>query len=224
MKEGRKVEDSQGKSKESETVDSLLKLLRKHSVQQGKKTSITADNRDFILDQHEQVGPLTEERSTTISDSTNRVKHEIQESQRPHLSRPKSNFHRRSPVPDIKFQPVYSEGSVSSISEDNLDSARKQASLEPEAADILEVESDCESDVDLLYSEGNVFDEISEDEISEIYESEHDAVPKEQNLVEADNLSGMKLTELRALAKSHGMKGFSKLKKTELIELLSGSI
>ncbi|KAK6164439.1 hypothetical protein DH2020_001303 [Rehmannia glutinosa] len=214
-KEGKKVEDSQGKSKESETVDSLLKLLRKHSVQQGQKTNISANNRDFILDQQEQI---------SISDSTDHVKHEIQESPRPLLSRPKSSFRKRSPVPEIKFQPIYSDGSVRSISHDDLDSERKQAGLVPEAVDIHEGRSDSESDVDTLFSEGNELDEISEDENSEFYENEHDGVAEEQNLVEASDLSGMKLTELRAVAKSRGMKGYSKLKKNELIELLNGPV
>ncbi|KAI3460961.1 hypothetical protein Pfo_017624 [Paulownia fortunei] len=220
-KEERKVEDSQGKSKESETVDSLLKLLRKHSVQQGKKNTNSARNRDFILDQPEQVEPYTEESSTIISDSNSTVKHEMQESPRPHLSRPKSNFHKRSPVPEIKFQPVYSGGSVNSVSQDNLDHSRKGISLEPEADDIHEIK--IESDVEPLFSEGNVFDEMSDDETSEIYKSEHEDGADEHNTVEASNLSGMKLIELRALAKSRGMKGFSKLKKNELIRLLAGS-
>ncbi|KAL8530291.1 hypothetical protein ACS0TY_007356 [Phlomoides rotata] len=199
MKEGRKIEDSQGKSKESETVDSLLKLLRKHSIQQGKKSSITVDNRDFILDQDEKVIPSIEEKSAGI-----RVKHEIQESPKPQLSRPKSNFRKRSPVPEIKIQPFYSEDSVSSTTEEN-----KWISLEPEGDaedDIHDVEYDSDSDV---ISEGSGFDEVSE--------IEHDDVLKE---VVASDLSGLKLTELRALAKSRGLKGFSKLKKNELIELL----
>lgn len=194
MKEGRKIEESQGKSKESETVDSLLKLLRKHSIQQGKKSSITVDNREFILDQDEKVGPSTEEIITSISD-------EIKESPKPQLSRPKSNFRKRSPVPEIKLQPFYPEESVSSTSEEN-----KWVNLEPEGGaddDIQDIEYDSDSDV---ISEGSSFDEI-----------EHDDVVKEGDEVD---LSGLKLTELRAVAKSRCLKGFSKLKKNELIELL----
>lgn len=190
MKEGRKIEDSQVKSRESETVDSLLKLLRKHSVQQGKKSSISVDNREFILDQDEKVGPLIEERSP-----------KVEESPKPKLSRPKSSFRKRSPVPEIKFQPF----SDSSKSEEN-----KWINLEPEVGaddEIQDIEYDSDSDVGPLISEGEI---------------EHDDVVKEEeNGVEESDFSGMKLTELRALAKSRGLKGFSKLKKNQLIELLS---
>ncbi|XP_047975427.1 rho-N domain-containing protein 1, chloroplastic-like [Salvia hispanica] len=219
MKEGKKIEESQAKSKESETVDSLLKLLRKHSVQQGKKSNTTANGRDFILDQDEQTSQLRVERSTSISDSnsTSSVKHEAQDTPVPRLSRPKSNFRKRSPVPEIKFQPAYTEDSASSASEDNVDSERKWSHVEPEDHDdIQDVEYDSESD-EPLTSELDAFDEISG-----IVETEHDDVAKEDDVDEASNLHGMKLTELRALAKSRGMKGFSKLKKSELIELLSG--
>ncbi|KAG6434532.1 hypothetical protein SASPL_106170 [Salvia splendens] len=220
MKEGKKIEESQAKTKESETVDSLLKLLRKHSVQQGKKSNTTANSRDFILDQDEQTGQLRVERSTSISDSnsTSSVKHEAQDTPVPRLSRPKSNFRKRSPVPEIKFQASYTEDSASSVSEDNVDSERKWSHVEPEAHDdIQDVEYDSESDDEPLTSELDAFDEISG-----IVEMEHKDVAKEDDVDEASNLHGMKLTELRALAKSRGMKGFSKLKKSELIELLSG--
>lgn len=52
-------------------------------------------------------------------------------------------------------------------------------------------------------------------------EEEEDDEDKEQ-LIEQRDLSACKLPELRALAKSQGMKGFSKMKKAELLELLSG--
>ncbi|XP_042016746.1 rho-N domain-containing protein 1, chloroplastic-like [Salvia splendens] len=217
MKEGKKIEESQTKSKESETVDSLLKLLRKHSVQQGKKSYTTANCRDFILDQDEQTAPSTEEGSTSVSysNSTSSVKHEAQESPIPRLTRPKSNFRKRSPVPEIKFQPVYAEDS---ISEDTVDTERKWSRAEPEAQDDIQVvEYDSESEVEPFTSEIDAFDETSG-----IVETENEDVAKEDDVDEAISLNGMKLAELRALAKSRGMKGFSKLKKSELIELLSG--
>lgn len=67
-----------------------------------------------------------------------------------------------------------------------------------------------------------MYDEI-DDETTEIYEIEHEhnIVAEERIEVETSNLSRMKLTELRALARSRGVKGFSKLKKIELVKLLS---
>ncbi|KAL0390909.1 UNVERIFIED_CONTAM: hypothetical protein Scaly_0448000 [Sesamum calycinum] len=115
------------------------------------------------------------------------------------LAGPRSNFRRRSPVPEIKFQPVYSDDSVDSVSENKLDDTRK-GFIEPEADDLHELK--IESNAEPLLSERNAFDEMSEDETSEIYASEHGDEEDEHNLLEASDLSGMKLTELRSLAKS----------------------
>ncbi|RVW53539.1 Rho-N domain-containing protein 1, chloroplastic [Vitis vinifera] len=60
MKEERKSEASQRQAKESENVDSLLKLLRKHSVEQGKRRS---SSRDFNLSQPDQNGSFDEEKA-----------------------------------------------------------------------------------------------------------------------------------------------------------------
>ncbi|XP_051142139.1 rho-N domain-containing protein 1, chloroplastic-like [Andrographis paniculata] len=143
IKEERRVEESssqESKGKETDTVDSLLKLLRKHSVQPGKKSSGKKD-----------IAPV---------DAM--------------PARPKSSFSRRSPVPVVKLQRVY-----------------------PQQIDFHERNSE---------------------------EDEDDYEEEEPRLVEGSDLSGMKTTELRALAKSLGMKGFSKLKKNELVELLSGRV
>ncbi|KAL3647734.1 hypothetical protein CASFOL_008702 [Castilleja foliolosa] len=206
--EVKKVETPKGKSNESETVDSLLKLLRKHSVQQSKKSYVSAENRDFVLNQTESTNHV--EHEVQESPRQNHVEREVQEIPGQNLGRPKSSFRKRSPVPEVKFQPIYSEGVV------DLDSGKSEASLEVE-----EVESDSESDVG--FSEENELDEISEDEISEFFEDEQEGVVAKQSAVEGADLSGMKLLELRAVAKSRGLKGYSKLKKSELVELLSGS-
>ncbi|XP_073292284.1 rho-N domain-containing protein 1, chloroplastic-like isoform X2 [Primulina huaijiensis] len=221
MKEEKKVEELQGKNKQNETVDSLLKLLRKHSVQQGKKSTNGSRSKEFILDEPEHVS-LTEERSTNISDYDHSVKHKTQESPGPLRNRPKSNFQKRSPVPEIKFQPKDSDDLVTPISQGNLDGNTKGLTLEVEAENSLElnIESDFDSEsyVEPLFSEGSVLDEMTEDEASHIYGGEF------LDAAEASDFSAMKLTELKALAKSRGMKGFSKLKKFELIELLSESL
>lgn len=215
VKEERKIEESQKKGKESETVDSLLKLLRKHSVQQGKRSS-GADSRDFILETPDRSGLFSEDRTTSIFDSNSSVKLEKRENEAPITSRPRSSFQRRSPVSRVKVQSTYSEYDeepVTSVSQTDVESKGKHVTLEP----ALEIEPEAEP----TFSGGDVFDDMSDDEISDVYEDDdHNA--SHQNAVENSNLSEMKLTDLRALAKSRGLKGYSKLKKHELIELLSG--
>ncbi|CAN6443677.1 unnamed protein product [Victoria cruziana] len=51
-----------------------------------------------------------------------------------------------------------------------------------------------------------------------------DATKAKGDAEELQKLDDMKLTELKELAKSKGVKGFSKLKKSELVELLKNSI
>ncbi|KAL3531226.1 hypothetical protein ACH5RR_010548 [Cinchona calisaya] len=216
VKEERKIEESQKKSKGTETVDSLLKLLRKHSVQQGKRSSDIECGREFIMDQSEQNGPMLEERNTAIYDSNSSVKHVKRESEAPVISRPRSNFQRRSPVPQVKVQPIFSdEDAINSVSRANSDQKMKEKTLEPEFG----VEPETEPDTEPTFSDSDVFDEMSADEISGIYDDNENV--QEPVLDEYSNLSEMKLTELRALAKSRGLRGFSKLKKHELIELLT---
>ncbi|KAL3620597.1 hypothetical protein CASFOL_035509 [Castilleja foliolosa] len=160
--EKKKVEKSnQGTSRENETVDSLLKILRKHSVQP------------------EQIDNTSE--------------HEMQESPILNPSHPKSNFSRRSPVPEMKSEALYHKGSVNSSPHGNL-----------------EADSDDANETEI--GSGKVFDEIPDN-------GEED---DEQKRIEVGDVSGMKVVELRSIAKSRGMKGFSKMKKNEIIELLSG--
>ncbi|XWS36439.1 hypothetical protein CRYUN_Cryun20dG0086000 [Craigia yunnanensis] len=121
-KEDKKTEASQGRGKESETVDSLLKLLRKHS----------ADH-----------------------------------------------------VPEL---------------EEELES-ETESELEPES----------------IYQDPDVLDELSEDESSDVDEED-----REQHTGHED-LRALKLPELRAVAKSRGLKGFSKTKKSNLVLLLRSS-
>ncbi|CAN4093248.1 unnamed protein product [Withania somnifera] len=187
IKEEKKSDEMQGKGKESETVDSLLKLLRKHSVQKGKKSSSSRSS-NFVLDQPDKSSVFSEERAH-ITELNSNVNHVAQESSTPVVKRPKSNFQRRSPVPRIKFQPVYHEGGT-----DNR------------------VASTAKDDV---------FDEMADDDTAKMYESVDASDDEEQNQVGHDELAEMKLTELRAIAKSRGLRGYSKLKKLELIELLS---
>lgn len=107
VKEEKKINTSQGQGKETETVDSLLKLLRKHSVDQGKRRHGSPSG-DFGMDQPEHNGSFDEEHNSSFFESNARSKEEAPESNTNPFRRPTSNFRRRSPVPRVKYQPVYS--------------------------------------------------------------------------------------------------------------------
>lgn len=212
QKEEKKVEDSQGHNKQNETVDSLLNLLRKHSVQQGKSTTNSSrSNRDFVSDhQPEQNNSFLEDRSP--KDSNNRVKHEAQTTEFQSV-RPASNFQKRSPVPIFKYKPVLT-------SEESFTPGpfqRKEGRHELKSTPEVKVETESEPEVE---SEAFVgFD----DEASDIEETADEIDDSEEaNVIENKHLSDLKLVELRAVAKSRGIKGFSRLKKAELLELLTG--
>lgn len=219
IKEEKKSEDLQRKGKESETVDSLLKLLRKHSVQKGKKTSSSRSS-NFVLDQEDKSNVFSEERAGNLTELNSNVNHEAQESGTPVVNRPKSNFQRRSPVPRIKFQPIYHEGGTDNpVASTNTDKIEKDIHLDPELGQTRR--SKVDSDTETIFSDKDVFDEMADDDTSKMYGSVDASDDEEQNQVGHDELAEMKLTELRAIAKSRGLRGYSKLKKLELIELLS---
>ncbi|KAE8685040.1 rho-N domain-containing protein 1 [Hibiscus syriacus] len=229
VKEYKRTEATQGKGKESETVDSLLKLLRKHSVEQGKKKNSDGNSRHLNLDDPEVNGFSNGDKSSSFFSSNDRVRSETKESYVPSLSRPASNFRRKSPVPQMKNQTNYSsEETVNSVTHVNSDRKRNSSSEShpaadhlPEVEEELESESEPEHELELepesIYQESDVLDELSEDESSDIDEEDG------EQQIEHEDLSALKLPELRALAKSRGLKGFSKMKKGDLVSLLSSS-
>ncbi|KAJ6306495.1 hypothetical protein OIU78_021749 [Salix suchowensis] len=230
-KEDIKVEASQGKGRENETVDSLLKLLRKHSTGQGKKINSNVSIGNFNLDQPEN-GAYKKAKSTSSFNSSKKERNNTLEPNNS-FSRPPSNFRRKSPVPQVKFQPIYSgEDLVNSASHLNLNGEKKnqfeilpdtteELELDPEIEPEEEPKLDSEQEPESSFPAGDVFDELSERESSDI-ENVDEGGEKHQ-LTEHEDLSSLKLPELRVLARSRGMKGFSRMKKGELVGLLSGS-
>lgn len=232
IKEEKKSEEPPVQVKKNETVDSLLKLLRKHSVQQGKKNNNSSGSgRDFILDQPEPNGSFSTENSPSFFKLNSKEINKVQENEAPTVGRPMSSFRRRSPVPQMKKQPTYvDEDNVSSIAHTEQEGKRKDASYlehEVEHKPILKlkvdpiVHDDSIVESDSAFPEGDMFDDMSDGETTETEEANSDEDADEQNISTGIDLSGMKLVELRALAKSRGMKGFSKLKKHDLIQLLA---
>ncbi|KAG5250463.1 rho-N domain-containing protein [Salix suchowensis] len=211
---------SQGKGRENETVDSLLKLLRKHSVEQGKKKTSNISSGDLNLDQPEN-GTYKKDKSTSFFDSSKKERNDVLEPITT-FTRPPSNFRRKSPVPQVKFQPIYSnEDPVNSTSQLNLNDTTQELELDPESDTtqgleldpelVAEHELDSELEPEPSFPGVDVFDELSEGESSDM------------DNVDEDGFEFLKLPELRALAKSRSVKGFSKMKKGDLVELLSGS-
>lgn len=153
---------------------------------------------------------------------------------KPLHGRPASNFRRKSPVPRVRYEPITSPkeaastaprqnldgrssstgGSSSSYLTDDSELAETDIEQEPEFEDDLEMESGYmadEMDGDLSEIDGSLESEV-------ISEQEHARMPDESK---QEDLSSMNLQKLRALAKTRGFRGYSKMKKMELVGLLS---
>ncbi|CAN6464016.1 unnamed protein product [Victoria cruziana] len=271
------------------SVDSLLKLLRKHSFEQGTRQS----SDDINLQQPDRSRQVEREPNSPYFGSQNKISGHAQEPKETTFSRPPSNFRRKSPVPRMKYQPVYSaDRSGTEDSPPKRQGRRKKYIKEPEAEDDLaptsgeelddvtgslsslaeepddEISGADEGEIsaalvgyqpvysgDLSISEnsfpkrrgrqrkkvrepetvpdlspaaneelesvsGSLSSEPEEPEESDGDISETDNTLLGKSISEPVDLSSMKLAELKALAKSRGIKGVSKLKKGELLKLL----
>lgn len=105
-KEEKKTEEaSKGQGgKESETVDSLLKLLRKHSGEQSKK-QVSNFNSEKQL-QRDDDASERQNHSSSRFDSRNKDHNATP------FTRPASSFKRNSPVPRHKSQASYSSEAI----------------------------------------------------------------------------------------------------------------
>ncbi|XP_077229104.1 rho termination factor [Tasmannia lanceolata] len=200
IKVEKRIEALQGQE-ERGTVDSLLKLLRKHSADQKKSGS-----EEFNLDQPERNNSFNTEQNLNFLDANSIATEEIQEPSVAPFTRPASNFRRKSPVPRVKYQPIYSvDENIASISLPKSQGKKKKSIVEPDPEPVsLDVHDE-------------PLDEVSESsDVLEVYDE-----IVEPSAAENTDINSLKLSELRVLAKSRGVKGYSKLKKSELVELLS---
>ncbi|CAI0434439.1 unnamed protein product [Linum tenue] len=232
VKQDKKVDTPQGKGRENETVDSLLKLLRKHSVEQGGTQKVS--DGDLGIDQPEQIlgGYNDDKSSSSVVHSNNRSRNgAVESSESSFTRRPPSSFRRRSPIPRVKLPPVDSSEDDVAL-KGHLDSTGEKTKeyevISSDATTRHEVEPEPTEEepvaAELLQGSNDLFDEeqLSEDEASDSDESKEE--DGEEQMGGKEDLSTLKVGELRAMAKSRGIKGYSKMKKSDLVNLLTAGL
>ncbi|KAH9626902.1 hypothetical protein KSS87_002302 [Heliosperma pusillum] len=248
VKEENKFGATEVQYKESETVDSLLNLLRKHSAEQGQRKVNGGNGSEFSVDRTRPNGKPVGDKNKRFTRPKSVVKEEPQETQRPSVGRPVSNFRRRSPVPRVKYEPIVSsEDTYDSLTQTELDVNMNRTHYEPvadyESDSDLESEIDITSGLELEEEEDEQEEELEELEVEldpeidfvdetpaidlmkaedlDVEEDVNDEKDTGEQHIKLNDMNSMKIVELRALAKARGMKGYSKLKKSDLVGLLS---
>lgn len=223
------------------SVDSLLNLLRRHSVDQKRKSS---DEKEQNFDQTWRSSDSGNKQSSRIFGTKN----DGQEGQKPPpatFQRPPSSFRRRSPVPGVKFQLVTNpEAGAKPVVNGMTDAVLKaKTPLEEETArDGPGSVSPYEPDSVIAPEDASLDDFVVSDDESDVLDTDEpddyleplddaddvtDSIPSHDDSLEGSSaaeisdLSSLKVTELRELAKSRGLRGYSKMKKSDLVALLS---
>ncbi|XP_040383460.1 SAP-like protein BP-73 [Oryza brachyantha] len=221
------------------SVDSLLNLLRKHSVDQRRKSS---DEKEQSVDQTRRSNESGNKQNSSIF-----IKNDTQEEQKKPqpaaFKRPSSNFRRRSPVPGVKFQLVTSvdaeratnnindaveetkatlENKVAADEPDSLSTYQPDSVIPPENLYLGDVGliSDDETGASDTDEPNGEYDEPSL-QIPNVPIADESCDMSLEPSTGSSDLSSLKVTELRELAKSQGIKGYSKMKKNDLVEVLS---
>ncbi|KAG6492774.1 hypothetical protein ZIOFF_047739 [Zingiber officinale] len=213
-KKGKKSEASRQRQSDRATVDSLVKLLRKHSMDQ--KSSPKEHFSSNLLPRSNTL--VDENKSNLFSRDGTKLKEEP--ALDPGLpdpvssTRPATNFRRKSLVCRANFQAVSFEEGINPPPPTNSQASRKKKS------DIIvdNSEASVHADIGVLDSLGqslldDQFDPPLSNETAEV-------ITESSTLKISSDLPSLKLSELRNLAKSRGLRGYSKLKKGELVELL----
>ncbi|CAN1270459.1 Rho-N domain-containing protein 1, chloroplastic [Linum perenne] len=217
VKADKKAESSQtqpqGKPKETETVGSLLNLLRKHSkedspVEQRKHSSVSKE------DSPEQTwGHDKDKTSSNGIHSINKNSNGTLESVAPPLTRPPSSFRKRSPFSRVTMPPP----PVDSSDEEEPITSKSRSNSSGSKKDEYEVVPDAIHEPEDELGSEMLLAELDDDEDSGEEDEEHEADD------EVEDLSSMKIMELKQLAKARGIKRYSKMNKSELVDVLRGS-
>ncbi|KAG0535387.1 hypothetical protein BDA96_04G362200 [Sorghum bicolor] len=227
------------------SVDSLLKLLRKHSVDQRRKSS---DDKEQNFDVMRRNNDSGNRQSSTIFGTKSDIQEEQRKPPPAPFKRPASNFRRRSPVPGVKFQPAINtdvdrDADRKSIGSNVADAVQKAKTVLDERTVTDEPDSMSPYEPDSVIEPENIsledLDDILDDDEESDTDEPDDEYPEpsleitdvtdtdelhENNSTESSDLTSLKVAELRELAKSRGIKGYSKMKKNELIEVVSSSM